>query len=756
MTYYIFGGSIFDDPACKAYMYVDLGGYNKDLYYEDPRTKSDAHMVEGDPFWRLGGVSGGQESAEIGVHGKFIIEIDDLGIWGLEEGEDPINLLSPGPGGLWFKTITGITNDVVADIPDDTLTLTSANNKFTIVGTSATDTITFTLVEGNINHNALLNYLASRHKTEAEMSLANIGTRPHTALTDVLAGQHHTKWTTGDTEGVITAELAAGQSIDNAIDALLTANADGYYVEADDKYLKNDANDETTGDLTVANLITAGLVDGVDVSGLPAAIAAKDSKEEAHAYVEANALTLEDHLTMANKNIVMGTGLVDGKNVSGLCTTVEALAYANTHGFLIATTKLLAFADGGSVDIIRDEDNMASDDPNALSTQQSIKAYIDAITPGGAGTDTTAIHDNIDGEIDGVAVKAAPTALDLLLIEDVADGDAKKKIQIGTIPVAGDVTGNIANIQVSNDSHDHTEAHISDLDKYTQAQVDGLITPHVDPDAIHDDVAGEIGAIAQAVPTTVDKFLFEDTTDGGNKKQNALGEIDIAGDVTGKLSATVVDKYTQAAVDGLIADFATEAEAHAYVESHALTLTEDLTMSGNNIVMAGAETVDGVDVSGLPASIAAKCTVAEAIQAVEDTGLTMSKGKIISIDAVQLDTGYSGKCLAIDTTGCNLFDLVYIDGADSVAPADASDDTKMPAIGIVVMAGKVLTSGVVTDDDLIVCTTAKAVVYASTTLRKVTETAPNGVGNMIQVVGICIGDHSLYVNVSLDMVEFVA
>lgn len=37
-------------------------------------------------------------------------------------------------------------------------------------------------------------------------------------------------------------------------------------VGTDDAYLKNDANDETSGDLTVANLITAGNVDGIDVS----------------------------------------------------------------------------------------------------------------------------------------------------------------------------------------------------------------------------------------------------------------------------------------------------------------------------------------------------------------------------------------------------------------------------------------------------------------------------------------------------------
>jgi len=85
MTYYIFGGSIFNDPACKAYMYADLSGYAESLYYEDPRTKSDAHMVEEDPYWRLGGASGGQKEAEIGLHDSFRISIDDTGIYGWNE-----------------------------------------------------------------------------------------------------------------------------------------------------------------------------------------------------------------------------------------------------------------------------------------------------------------------------------------------------------------------------------------------------------------------------------------------------------------------------------------------------------------------------------------------------------------------------------------------------------------------------------------------------------------------------------------------
>jgi len=71
-------------------------------------------------------------------------------------------------------------------------------------------------------------------------------------------------------------------TIDIAIDALILAHkniVDAHHAKytnaeavaavlADDKYLRNYENDVMNGDLTVANLITAGLVDGVDVSAL--------------------------------------------------------------------------------------------------------------------------------------------------------------------------------------------------------------------------------------------------------------------------------------------------------------------------------------------------------------------------------------------------------------------------------------------------------------------------------------------------------
>lgn len=57
-----------------------------------------------------------------------------------------------------------------------------------------------------------------------------------------------------------------------------------------------------------------------------------------------------------------------------------------------------------------------------------------SIEAGGAGSDTTAIHDNVAGEISAVTEKGTPIDADLLLIEDSADSNNKKRVQIGNLP----------------------------------------------------------------------------------------------------------------------------------------------------------------------------------------------------------------------------------------------------------------------------------------------------------------------------------
>lgn len=53
---------------------------------------------------------------------------------------------------------------------------------------------------------------------------------------------------------------------------------------------------------------------------------------------------------------------------------------------------------------------------------------------GGAGSDTTAIHDDTASEISVISEKTTPVSADLLIAEDSDDSNNKKKIQIGNLP----------------------------------------------------------------------------------------------------------------------------------------------------------------------------------------------------------------------------------------------------------------------------------------------------------------------------------
>ncbi len=59
---------------------------------------------------------------------------------------------------------------------------------------------------------------------------------------------------------------------------------------------------------------------------------------------------------------------------------------------------------------------------------------------GGPGSDTTAIHTDTPAEITTITEKVSPIAADILVIEDSADSDNKKKVQIGNLPM-GNVNG---------------------------------------------------------------------------------------------------------------------------------------------------------------------------------------------------------------------------------------------------------------------------------------------------------------------------
>jgi hypothetical protein len=68
---------------------------------------------------------------------------------------------------------------------------------------------------------------------------------------------------------------------------------------------------------------------------------------------------------------------------------------------------------------------------------------------GGGGVDPNAVHVNTASEISGITAKATPTTSDLLIIEDAADSNNKKKITIGDLPSSGGSTFGIFGISDS-------------------------------------------------------------------------------------------------------------------------------------------------------------------------------------------------------------------------------------------------------------------------------------------------------------------
>ncbi len=100
----------------------------------------------------------------------------------------------------------------------------------------------------------------------------------------------------------------------------------------------------------------------------------------------------------------------------------------------------------------------------------------------------SAIKDNVAGEINAITEKATPVSADLILIEDSADSNNKKKVQIGNLPGGGG--------------------------------------GGTDADAIHDNVAGEISAITEkTTPVSADLLIIEDSADSNNKKKVQVGNL---------------------------------------------------------------------------------------------------------------------------------------------------------------------------------------------------------------------------------------
>jgi len=187
-----------------------------------------------------------------------------------------------------------------------------------------------------------------------------------------------------------------------------------------------------------------------------------------------------------------------------------------------------------------------------------------------AVSDDDAIHDNVAGEITAVAEKIAPATGDFLLIEDGADSDNKKKVDIANLPAGAPAAHAIGGAQ-------HTPSLLADLNTkvsdatlddssasrpptaHTHVEADITDLNHTDVDAIHDNVAGEIAAVAsKATPVGADFLLIEDSAAANAKKSILISALPTGADpnaihdnVAGEIVA-VTEKVSPVAADVLL------------------------------------------------------------------------------------------------------------------------------------------------------------------------------------------------------------
>lgn len=159
--------------------------------------------------------------------------------------------------------------------------------------------------------------------------------------------------------------------------------------------------------------------------------------------------------------------------------------------------------------------------------------------------EANAIHKNVAGEIAAIAEKLSPASGDFLLIEDSADLNNKKRVQIANLPGGSelnDLTAAVtwANVPDANITQSSVTQHQAAL-TITESQISDL--SHTDTNAIHDNVSGEIAAVAEKLtPIGGDFLLIEDSAATNTKKRITIDNLPY-------LSQAEVDARVQLVVD---------------------------------------------------------------------------------------------------------------------------------------------------------------------------------------------------------------
>lgn len=214
---------------------------------------------------------------------------------------------------------------------------------------------------------------------------------------------------------------------------------------------------------------------------------------------------------------------------------------------------------------------------------------------GSAATDGAAIHDNVASEISAITEKTSPVAADMLVIEDSADSNAKKMIQVGNIPKApndyaylgfGTSAGlsaevNILAMQLTNEIKGWPTLVGNAIDLDAQAQWwRKLGTPTTAPTSVA--VSGESGITVtyrdalKVVADAADEGFYQRWTYADEPRVKA-------GRKLSAIAAVWVGTAGTAVTMKLVTSEATEVSATATAQAWTVVTCESLTLDGTYV-----------------------------------------------------------------------------------------------------------------------------------------------------------------------------
>jgi len=159
--------------------------------------------------------------------------------------------------------------------------------------------------------------------------------------------------------------------------------------------------------------------------------------------------------TLATTEKALSDGLATKQNtltnpITGLGTSGQLAQFNGTNTIIGGGTLTAASV---SVSTVAFNKNLTAAD----DTVQKALNTLDDLTTSGAGSDTTAIHNNISGELTAIAAKATPVDADHLLIEDSADTNKKKSITRAGLFASPVIVTSILDASSSADGSIHTD-----------------------------------------------------------------------------------------------------------------------------------------------------------------------------------------------------------------------------------------------------------------------------------------------------------